>query len=110
MTLAGGGEPPVFCGRCGQHREHRRRAAHVRHAVLGDHREDQRRIDLAQAYMRAAHRHHRPRKTPAVAVKHRQRPEIDRLRRQRPGHGVADGFQKRTAMMINHTLRIAGGT
>ena len=52
MTFAGGGEPPVWMShdvrelalllvrRVDQHREHRRRAAHVRDAVLDDHRED----------------------------------------------------------------------
>ena len=121
ITLAGGGEPPVWMSttwsklapllgrRADQHVEHGRRAAHMRHAVLDDHREDQRRIDLAQADMRAAHRDHRPREAPAVAVEHRQRPQIDRLRRQRPRHDVADRFQERAAVVIDHALRIAGG-
>jgi hypothetical protein len=77
--------------------------------VLDDHRKDQRGIDFAQANMRAHHGDDRPGKTPAVAMKHRQCPQIDRMRRQWPSHDIADRFQKCTAMVIDHALGVAGG-
>ena len=43
-----------------------------------DQREDHRRVDLAQADMGAADGGDRPGVGPAVAVEHRQRPQIDR--------------------------------
>ena len=42
-------------------------------------------------------------------MKHRQRPQIDWLRRQRPGHDVADRFQKCAAVVIDDALGVAGG-
>ena len=80
----------------------------MRDVVLDDHRKDQSGVDLAQADVRAAHRHHRPGETPAVAMKHRQGPQIDGLRRHRPGQDVADRLQERAAMVIDDALRVAG--
>ena len=99
---------PLLGGRGDQHVENGRRPAHMRDAMLDDHRKDQSGIDLAQADVSAAHRHHRPRETPAVAMEHRQGPQIDGLRRHRPGQDVADRLEKRAAMVIDHALRVAG--
>jgi hypothetical protein len=97
-----------FVRRIAQHVEHRGRAAHMGDAVLAM-REDQRRIDLAQAHMGARHRHHRPAETPAVAMEQRQRPQIDRLARHLPRHDVAERLQIGAAVGIDDALRPAGG-
>ena len=99
---------PLLDWRRNQHVEDSRRPAHVRDAMLDDHRKDQSGIDLAQADMRTAHGHHRPREAPAVAMEHRQGPQIDGFRRHRPGHDVSDGLEKSAAMVIDHALRVSG--
>ena len=71
-------------------------------------REDLRRLDAAQAHMRARHRRHRPRMGPAVAVEHRQGPEIDGFGRKPERHDVAERVQERAAMVIDDALGIAG--
>ena len=94
-------------GRVHQHVEHDGRAAQVRHAVLGDRGEDERRVDLAQAHVGAARGGHRPGVGPAAAVEHRQRPQIDRARREPEGERVAERVQVRAAMVVDHALGIA---
>ena len=86
-----------------------RRAAHVGDAVLRDQLEDLRRIDLAQADIDAGRGRHRPRKAPAVAVEHRQRPEIDRMLAEIAGEDVADGIEIGAAVMGHDALGIARG-
>src|SRR4030088_1494496 len=49
----------------------------MRHAMLGDPLKDLGGIDLAQATVSARGRRNGPGEAPAVAVKHRQGPEID---------------------------------
>ena len=61
----------------GEHDEDGRRAAHVGDVVTTNRVGDRHRIDLAQADVRRADRGDRPRERPAVAVEHRQRPQID---------------------------------
>src|SRR3981189_695689 len=56
-----------------------RRAAHVGDAVLPDQFKDPGRLDLAQADIDAGGRRDGPGKAPAIAVEHRQGPEIDRV-------------------------------
>jgi hypothetical protein len=51
----------------------------------------------------------RPRKTPAVAVEHGQCPKIHGVMRHAPGDDVAYGVEVSPAVVINHTLGIAGG-
>ena len=96
-------------GRIEQSRHHDRRAAQMRHLVIGDGVVHRRRPHRAQAHMRAGDDGNRPGKAPAVAVKHRQRPQIHRVLAHRAGHDVADGEQMRAAVMIDHAFRIAGG-
>ena len=86
-----------------------RRAAHVGDAVLRDQLEDLRRIDLAQADIDAGGGRDRPRKAPAVAMEHRQRPEIDRMLAEIAGKDVADGVEIGAAMMGDDALWIACG-
>ena len=85
-----------------------RRAAHVGDAVLRDQLEDFCGIDLAQAHIDAGGRGDRPGKTPAVAVEHRQRPEIDRMLAETAGQDIADGVEIGAAMMGDDALGIAG--
>ena len=58
--------------------------------------------------MRAGDHRDRPREAPAVAVKHRQRPQIHRMLAHAAGDDVAEREQLRAAMVIDHALRIAG--
>ena len=63
----------------------------------------------AQADMRAGEQADRPREAPAVAVEHRQRPEIDRVLAHAGGDRVGVAHQRRAAMVVDDALRIAGG-
>mgnify|MGYP003694414121 CR=1 FL=1 len=120
MMALGGAAPPVATstgrsnltftasGALRQHVQHDRRAAQVGDAMALDHRIDQRRVDLAQADMGGGGRRHAPGEGPAVAVEHRQRPEIDRMAVEAEGDDVADGVQVGAAMVIDDALGIAG--
>ena len=50
----------------------------------------------------------RPREAPAVAVEHRQRPEIDRVLAHAAGDDVAERQQIGAAVVVDHALRVAG--
>ena len=91
-----------------QHRVHDRRAAVVRDLVLADEIEDRLRLDLAQAHVRAGRRGDRPVEAPAVAMEHRQRPQVHRVLRHRPVEDVVDRVQVRAAIVIHDALGIAG--
>ncbi len=79
------------------------------HAVLCDQLEDLAGIDLAQAHIDAGSRRDGPRKTPAVAVEHRQRPEIDRMLAEIGRQDVADGVEIGAAVVGHHALGVARG-
>ena len=120
ITALGGAAPPVATSivrlklaphlgrRVHQHVEHDRRPAQMGHARLLDQREDHRRVDLAQADMRAADRRHRPGVGPAVAVEHGQGPEIAGPAAQPEHQRIAHGVQEGAAMVVDHALRVAG--
>jgi hypothetical protein len=76
----------LVVGRVEQRRHDDRRAAQMRHAVIGDRVIHRLGADPAQADMRAGLHRQRPGEAPAVAVEHRQRPEIDRVL----GHAACD--------------------
>ena len=86
-----------------------RRRAVVIDALAPDRLEDRLRLDLAQAHVHAAEQGHGPREAPAVAVEHRQRPQVARKVRHRPGGRVAHGVEVRAAVMRDHAFRVAGG-
>ena len=86
-----------------------RRTAHVSDAMLGDQLEDLCRVHLAQADIDAGRGRDRPGKAPAVAVEHRQRPEIDGMLRHRPHQDIPERVQIGAAMVIDHALGIACG-
>ena len=88
---------------------HGRGAAVVRHSLVVDQPPHLARVDLADRHVRRADRRHRPREAPAVAVEHRQRPQVRRLGRQ-PGHdALGQRVQVRAAVGVLHALRPAGG-
>ena len=77
--------------------------------MLPDQPEDRPRLDPAQADVGARVRRHAPREAPAVAVKHRQRPQVDGLPRHVPGEEVAHAVQIGAAVRVDDAFRIAGG-
>ena len=83
------------------------RAAVVRHAVLRDQPVDRRRVHGAEADVRPGVRRHRPGEAPAVAVEHRQRPQVDAVPRHVPGDDVADRGEVGAAVVDDDALRVA---
>ncbi len=79
------------------------------HLVIGDRAVDRGRLDPAQADLRARLQGDRPRKAPAVAVEHRQGPQIGRVQPHVPDQDVADRVQIGAAVMVDHALGPAGG-
>ena len=65
--------------------------------------------NLAQADMGAGDDRDRPGEAPAVAVEHRQRPEIDRMAAEIAGDDIGGREQVGAAVVIDHALGIAGG-
>ena len=66
-------------------------------------------IHFAQAHMGAAEHRHRPRKTPAIAMEHRQGPQVTRKVRHGPSGRVAHRVQVGAAVVGDHALGVAGG-
>ena len=64
---------------------------------------------LAQADVNARLDADRPREAPAVAMEHRQRPQIDRVAAHVGGDDIADREQVGAAVMIDDPLGVAGG-
>src|SRR3546814_16494051 len=50
-----------------------------------------------------------PGEAPAVAVEHRQRPEIDRVHLHAPDQAVAESVQVGAAVVVDDAYRVAGG-
>src|SRR5918993_430937 len=68
------------------------------------------RLDLPEADVRRRDGRNRPGVGPAVAVKHRERPQILRLVAHPGLDNVAQRAQVRAAMGVHHALRPSGGT
>ena len=98
-----------FRRRVDERQVHDRRAAVMGDPVLAHRVEDRLRLDLAQADVHAGVGGHRPDEAPAVAVEHRQRPQVDRVPRHAPVDDVGQRIEVRAAVMVDHALRIAGG-
>ena len=64
---------------------------------------------LAQAHVRAADGGDGPRGTPAVAVEHRQRPQVDAVLVVPGVHDLGEGVQVGAPVRVDHALREAGG-
>ena len=95
--------------RVDQHGQHDRGAAEMRHLLVAQRGEDDGGIDLAQADMGAAGGSDAPGVGPAVAVEHRQRPQVDRAGAEAEDQRVAKRVQVGAAMVVDDTLRVAGG-
>ncbi len=80
----------------------------MRDPVLGDGRENRSGINTAQAHMGPRHCRHCPRIGPAIAVKHREGPQIDRVAVEPERDRIADCIQKGAAMVVHDALRVAG--
>ena len=97
----------VCCWRIEQCRHDNRRATKMGHPFIGN-----RVIHLlcphpAQADMGRGGDGQRPGEAPAIAVEHRQRPQIDRMLLQSCMDRVGIGHQCRAPIMVDDTLRIA---
>ena len=88
---------------------HNRRAAIVRDLVRANQIENRLRVDAPQTHIGARRCRDCPRETPAVAVKHRQRPQIHRMRCHAPRHDVAHRVEIRAAVVIHHALGVTRG-
>ncbi len=102
---------PAFEGRIGvvEHVEYDGGGAKMGHLVLVQRLIDGRRLHMAQTDAHPGGRRQGPGETPAVAVKHRQSPEIDAVLGQLPGEHVVDRIEVGTAMVIDHPLGVACG-
>src|SRR5579863_5011588 len=98
-----------FLGGVEQHVHDHRRAAEMRDVFLCKSGVDAGGFDAPKADMRPGERRYRPRKAPAVAMEHWQRPEIHGMLRQAPDERIADRIEISAAVMIDDALRIAGG-
>ena len=87
----------------------RRRAAVVGDALGLEELPDPLRLDPAQADVRGAGGRHAPGEAPAVAVEHRQRPEVDRVVAQLGLERDAERAQVGAAMRVDRALGLAGG-
>jgi len=65
--------------------------------------------DLAQADVRPADPGQRPLGAPAVAVEHRQRPQIDAVLVEGRVDDLSEAVQVGAAVGVDHTLGFAGG-
>ena len=81
----------------------------MRDAMLSDRRENPCGLDAPQADVRAARRRNRPRIRPAVAVEHRQRPQINAVGVEPERKRIAERVQICAAVVVDNAFRIAGG-
>ena len=65
-------------------------------------------IELAQTDVRASNRRDPPSVAPAVAVEHRQRPEIDGVVPHVPADQIAERIEIRASVMVDHPFGITG--
>ena len=84
-------------------------AALMGHSVFFDEPEHRRRIEFSQADMGRTHRTHTPGEAPAVAVKHRQGPEVDRVASEPDHHRVAHCRKIGSPVMADDPLGISCG-
>ena len=81
----------------------------VVHPVLAHGLQNRCRVDLAQTHMGAAEHGHGPRKTPTIAMKHRQGPQVARKVRHGPCGGIAHRIQVSPPVVGDHALGVARG-
>ncbi len=102
---------PQFQGRIGvvEHVEHYGGGAKMRHPVFQQRLIDGARLHMAQADAHPGGGRQCPGEAPAVAVEHRQGPQIDGVLGQLPGEHVVDRIEVGAAMVIDHPLGVARG-
>ena len=66
-------------------------------------------VDFAQTHMHTAQHGDGPREAPAVAVKHRQGPEVARKVGHVPRHRIADRVQVSATVVGDYALGVTGG-
>ena len=96
-------------GSMGHRVENDGRAALMGHSVFFDESEHRRRVEFPQADMGRTHRTHAPGEAPAVAVKHRQGPEVDRVASEPDHHRVAHCRKIGSPVMADDPLGISCG-
>ena len=74
--------------------------------MIGDTIIDIFRRHLSNTNVCSSLRRNRPRKAPAVAVEHRQRPQVNRMCRHIPFQRIAKRIQISPAIMVNDALRV----
>ena len=79
----------------------------MRYLVIMDQIQNLLRIHPAQEHVHAGQGSNGPGIAPAIAMKHRQRPQIHRVIAHAPGHLVAQSIQVSTAVMVDHPFRVA---
>ena len=84
-------------------------AALMGHSVFFDEPEHRCRIEFSQADMGRTHRTYAPGEAPAVAVKHRQGPEVDRVASEPDHHRVAHCRKIGSPVMADDPLWISRG-
>ena len=89
--------------------EHDRGAAHVRDPVLLDEGEDLCGVHGPQTHVGAARRGHPPGVRPAVAVEHRQRPQVARACADAEREHLPDRVQVCAPVVADDALGVAGG-
>ena len=86
-----------------------RRAVVVRHALVVDQVPDALRVHRAHGHVPRRHRGDGPREAPAVAVEHRQRPQVDRIGAQARHDHLVQRVQVRAAVGVLDPLGPARG-
>ncbi|EDM49264.1 hypothetical protein MDG893_07700 [Marinobacter algicola DG893] len=89
---------------------HHRRPTHVGDTVVFDASVDLLTVHLPKTHMSTPDGGDCPGIGPAIAMEHRQCPQVDGLGRHVESHGVGHGRKIGTAMVVNHTFWIAGGS
>ena len=92
-----------------QHIQHDGRTAEMVDAMLGKRRVDGLGAHMAQAHVDPDIGGQRPGEAPAVAVEHRQRPQVHREAAHVPAHGVGQRIQVCATVVIHHALGVTGG-
>jgi hypothetical protein len=98
--------PAQLDRRVDQHRVDDRRPAVVGDTMLADRREHRRRLHVPQADVDARAGRDRPGEAPAVAVEHRQGPEVDRVLGHIPLEDVRDRVQVGAAVVVDDAFRV----
>ena len=80
----------------------------MRDTLFRNQRQYMLRIELSQTDIHTGTRCQRPRKTPAIAMKHRQGPQVDRVLGHIPFENIRYGIDRRTPVVIDHAFGITG--